>query len=199
MITLKMLTAAAVLALGLPAMMVSPVSAQSIGAAKESAIRGGGGGRGPGFIPGRVGPGYNGGGGGRGPGFIPGRVGPGYNGGGGGRGPGFIAGRVGPGYNGGGYGRGGGFIPGAVAGAVIGGAIASGGYYGNGNGYYGNGYYGGSPYYGAPYDDGGVVEDAAPVASNGGDDVEYCSQTYRSYDPRSGTYVGYDGARHSCP
>ena|ERR1700687_2165098 len=25
-----------------------------------------------------------------------------------------------------------------------------------------------------------------------------CAQRYRSYDPASGTYVGYDGRRHSC-
>jgi hypothetical protein len=24
-------------------------------------------------------------------------------------------------------------------------------------------------------------------------------QTYRSYDPSLGTYVGYDGLRHPCP
>ena len=30
-------------------------------------------------------------------------------------------------------------------------------------------------------------------------DVEYCIQKYRSYDPRSGTYLGYDGYRHACP
>jgi hypothetical protein len=29
--------------------------------------------------------------------------------------------------------------------------------------------------------------------------VAYCSQRYRSYDPRSGTYLGYDGYRHPCP
>lgn len=27
----------------------------------------------------------------------------------------------------------------------------------------------------------------------------YCSQRFRSYDPRSGTYLGYDGLRHACP
>jgi hypothetical protein len=25
-----------------------------------------------------------------------------------------------------------------------------------------------------------------------------CAQRYRSYDAASGTYVGYDGRRHSC-
>jgi hypothetical protein len=27
----------------------------------------------------------------------------------------------------------------------------------------------------------------------------YCSQRFKSYDPRSGTYLGYDGQRHPCP
>jgi hypothetical protein len=27
----------------------------------------------------------------------------------------------------------------------------------------------------------------------------YCSQRFRSYDPASGTYLGYDGQRHPCP
>ncbi|MGJ4912942.1 BA14K family protein [Bradyrhizobium sp. HKCCYLRH2060] len=27
----------------------------------------------------------------------------------------------------------------------------------------------------------------------------YCSQRFRSYDPSSGTYLGYDGQRHPCP
>jgi hypothetical protein len=29
-------------------------------------------------------------------------------------------------------------------------------------------------------------------------DDGYCSQQYRSYDPASGTYTGYDGLRHRC-
>jgi BA14K-like protein len=29
--------------------------------------------------------------------------------------------------------------------------------------------------------------------------VAYCSQRYRSYDPASGTFLGYDGLRHPCP
>jgi hypothetical protein len=50
------------------------------------------------------------------------------------------------------------------------------------------------------YDE-GYYEDG-PVAVNpaGGDDgVAWCMQTYRSYDPRSRTYVGFDGDRHPCP
>lgn len=27
----------------------------------------------------------------------------------------------------------------------------------------------------------------------------YCAQRYRSYDPGSGTYLGYDGEQHPCP
>lgn len=87
----------------------------------------------------------------------------------------------------------GGFFPGAVAGAVIGGAIASNsyGYYDGGPGYYSQGY---DDQY---YDDGGGTFAVAP--DQGGDSVGYCSQTYRSYDPASGTYLGYDGLRHPCP
>ena len=32
-----------------------------------------------------------------------------------------------------------------------------------------------------------------PVYSNG-----YCARRFRSYDPSSGTYLGYDGQRHYC-
>ncbi len=100
----------------------------------------------------------------------------------------------GGGYRGDSYRRGG-FIPGAVAGAVIGGAVANSYAYGGpGYGYgYGAGYY--DDQY---YDDGGAV--AVVAAPVGGDDGgAYCAQTYRSYDPASGTYLGYDGLRHPCP
>jgi hypothetical protein len=84
--------------------------------------------------------------------------------------------------------HGGGFVPGLAAGAIIGGVIASPGY-----GYY----YGGPAYYDDQYyDDGAVVVAPAPA---GDDAVAYCMQTYRSYDPPSGTYLGYDGLRHPCP
>ncbi|NLS74659.1 BA14K family protein, partial [Bradyrhizobium brasilense] len=89
-----------------------------------------------------------------------------------------------------GYHRGGGFWPGAVAGAVVGGALASGAYYGSGYGY-GPGYYDDSYGY---YDEPSV---AVEVPSGGG--ASYCAQRYRSYDPASGTYLGYDGRRHPCP
>jgi hypothetical protein len=32
-----------------------------------------------------------------------------------------------------------------------------------------------------------------------GGDPAYCQQRFRSYDPGSGTYLGYDGIRHPCP
>ena len=35
------------------------------------------------------------------------------------------------------------------------------------------------------------------VSSVGGD-ASYCAQRYRSYDPASGTYLGFDGLRHPC-
>jgi hypothetical protein len=67
---------------------------------------------------------------------------------------------------------------------VVGGALASGAY-----GYYGDpGYYGYGPDYGDQYYDG----DAVAVVPGGGD-PSYCAQRYRSYDPASGTYLGYDG------
>jgi hypothetical protein len=109
-------------------------------------------------------------------------------------GPRYSGGYTGGGYRGGyyrhGY-RGGGFIPGAVAGAAIGGALAS------SYGYYDPGYYGG---YGDYYDDGYYDQGAVAAAPPPGDDsVAYCMQRYKSYDPSSGTYLGYDGQRHPCP
>jgi hypothetical protein len=181
MISLKILSAAAILTLALPVV-------DSTASYAQSGFRPGGGGGGPNVGGGGGGGPRMGGGGGGGPRFS----------GGGGGGPRFHGGGGGGWHRGGG---GGGFIPGAIAGAVIGGAIASQSGY---PGYYGNGYYGGSPYYGnsygayygAPYDDGGEVVEVAPA---GGGDVDYCIQTYKSYDVRSGTYLGYDGLRHACP
>jgi hypothetical protein len=42
----------------------------------------------------------------------------------------------------------------------------------------------------------GYDEPAPPVV---GDPVAYCMRRFRSYDPESRTYVGYDGLRHPCP
>ena len=64
---------------------------------------------------------------------------------------------------------------------------------------YGPGYYAPGPgYYDGGYDDGGPVA-VAPGPGGGDDAVAYCMQTYKSYDPQSGTYLGYDGMRHPCP
>jgi hypothetical protein len=116
-----------------------------------------------------------------------GRVG---GGGGGGRvgGAGHVGGIGGPGRPGGigpggwygGRWNGGYWRPGygLAAGAIVGGAL------GAGYGY--DGYYG-PDYYGYPND------------GYGADAIAYCSQRFKSYDPSSGTYLGYDGVRHPCP
>lgn len=66
-------------------------------------------------------------------------------------------------------------IAGFAAGAILGGALASQPHY------YRRDYYG---------------YDRAPAY---GPSVRWCMRHYRSYDPRSGTYLGYDGHRHPCP
>ena len=62
------------------------------------------------------------------------------------------------------------------------------------------GFYGG-PYAAEPYYDddyyGPPVVYGAPGPAGG--DVAYCMQRFRSYDPNSGTYLGFDGQRHPCP
>jgi hypothetical protein len=154
MISLKVLSTAAAIALLLPLVAPTESFAQNPNGSKANSARGGGG----------VRPG--------GGGMRPGGGG-GYHAGGGG------------GYHGGYRGGGGALIGGAIAGAVIGGAIAS-------QGYGDPGYYAPGPGY---YDDG-----AAAGPPPGSDDaVGYCMQTYRSYDPQSGTYLGNDGFRHPCP
>jgi hypothetical protein len=69
---------------------------------------------------------------------------------------------------------------GLLGGAIVGGALAAPYYYGEPYYYppaaYGPGYY------------------PAP-----GSDPSYCASRYRSYDPATGTYLGYDGLRHPCP
>jgi hypothetical protein len=88
------------------------------------------------------------------------------------------------------------FFPGAVAGAVIGGALTadSYAYYGGPDYYYGPDYYADNTYYDAGPDAGVVA-----VVPEGGGDAGYCAQRYKSWDPASGTYLGYDGQRHPCP
>jgi hypothetical protein len=70
-----------------------------------------------------------------------------------------------------------------LAGAIVGGAIV-GATHPYGYNRYDSGYdY--APGYAAPY--------------AGGNEVDYCQQRFRSYDPASRTYRGFDGLRHSCP
>ena len=77
---------------------------------------------------------------------------------------------------------GGAFVGGLAAGALIGGAIAA------------------PYYYGSPDDYGSslcLVPAYAPPPED--DATAYCMQRYRSYDPNTGTFLGNDGRRHSCP
>jgi hypothetical protein len=61
-------------------------------------------------------------------------------------------------------------VAGLAAGAIIGGAIAQ-----------------------------SQAAQAAPGYVVQSDAAAYCAQRFRSYDPASGTYLGYDGVRRSCP
>jgi len=81
----------------------------------------------------------------------------------------------GGGWHGGGWGWG--FGAGLLGGAILGSALAA-PYY-----YYPSPYYAAPGYYGPP------PADAAA----------YCMERFKSYDLRSGTYLGYDGFRHPCP
>jgi hypothetical protein len=98
---------------------------------------------------------------------------------------------------------------GAVGAAAVGTAAAVGW---RGGPYTGAGYNADGPYYGgrvlgagAPYY-GAYGNNYDAYAAYNGDDtgidadaVAYCTQRFRSYDPASGTYLGYDGLRHACP
>jgi hypothetical protein len=192
MTSLKVLSAAAAIALLLP--LAAPADSFAQGAIGG---RGGGGGGGGAAVGGgggggmRAGGGGGGFGGGRsfaaspgGGGGVIGGGGPRYGGGGAaiGGGPRYSGGNwQGGGYNRHHYRRGyGGF----GTGLVIGGALGSSyGYYGDPYGYYDDGYY----------------DEPAVAVAPGGDDVEYCRQRFRSYDVRTGTYLGNDGLRHACP
>lgn len=111
------------------------------------------------------------------------------------------------GWRGGGWGFGG-----ALAAGVIGGAVAAAtsplwapGYYNSYGGYpyggypyggYGYGGYGYDTYYAQPP---AVVVAPGPVVAQGGGDVAWCQSRYRSYNPSTGTFLGYDGQNHPCP
>jgi hypothetical protein len=87
-----------------------------------------------------------------------------------------------------GRGFGWGFGAGFLGGAIVGGALAA-------PYYYGGPYY----YYGAPYYPPAAYGPGYYPAPGYGGDAAYCASRYRSYDPATGTFLGYDGMRHPCP
>lgn len=170
----KIIGAVAALAVAMPLATATPSAAQG--------HRGGGGGA-------HMGGGHGGHFGGGARGFGGGFRGHGFGGGpvaGVGRPGGWHGGGRPGGWHGGHFHRRGGFYPGLAAGAIIGGAFAAPYAYGYG---YPNSY----------YDDDYYVDAPAVTVAPGGDSVAYCQQRFRSYDVRSGTYLGYDGLRHPCP
>lgn len=113
---------------------------------------------------------------------------------------GAILGGAAGGLIGGAVGGGRGVVPGIIIGAAAGAIIAQEGERRRGGHYY----YRNSCY--IQRSDGTYVAvnprncDAraeAPAAAS--DAVSYCSQRFRSYDPVSGTYMGFDGIRRPCP
>jgi hypothetical protein len=76
-----------------------------------------------------------------------------------------------------------------------------------GYGYYDDPYsYGGDyadAYYGdnsfAYYDGAAAPDVVYGSTQTGGDSTAFCQQQYKSYNAATGTYLGYDGARHPCP
>jgi BA14K-like protein len=82
-----------------------------------------------------------------------------------------------------GRGFGWGFGAGFLGGAIAGGALAAPYYYG--------------PY--APYYYPPAAYGPYPAPGYGGNAAAYCASRYKSYDPSTGTFLGYDGARHPCP
>ncbi|MGE0237648.1 MAG: BA14K family protein [Parvibaculaceae bacterium] len=55
-----------------------------------------------------------------------------------------------------------------------------------------------SPYYSPYYEPYGYYAPRAYYAPRGSRHVRWCLNRYRSYDPRSNTFMGYDGDRHRC-
>jgi BA14K-like protein len=118
----------------------------------------------------------------------------GFHGGGGGfHGGGFHGGGGwgGGGYGGGGYGGwGGGYGDGygygyGYGGAALGLGLLGGAILGSQYPYYGSGY--------ASYPQDGYVQGGGVVSSAS------CASRFKSYNPATGTYLGYDGLRHPCP
>jgi hypothetical protein len=116
-------------------------------------------------------------------------------------------------HNGGGMGgHGGGWSRGGMAthGGGWRGGYENGSGYGSGRGY-GNGYGYGGAALGLGLLGGAIIGSQYPYYdSNNGYEVgydndrqdtdgSYCASRFRSFDPASGTYLGYDGLRHPCP
>lgn len=78
----------------------------------------------------------------------------------------------------------------AVAAGVVGGAVAA-----ATSPLWAPGYYDYSPGY--VYAPGPYV--AVAPGGPGGGGVAYCESRFRSYNPATGTYTGYDGLQHPCP
>jgi len=99
-------------------------------------------------------------------------------------------------------GRGAGIAAGIATGLILGGIIASQPRYYGPRGYYYNHYYGGPPplFYGPQvyYPPGHYGPLVGPSYGPRGDWLAYCFSRYRSFDPATGTYMGYDGRRHPC-
>ena len=93
--------------------------------------------------------------------------------------------------------------PGAVVGGIAGGALAAAtGPWGSGYDYgyapgYDSGYAPGYDSYGYAAPSYGYAAPSYGYAAPGYS--AYCMSRFRSYDRASGTYLGYDGIRHSCP
>lgn len=102
-----------------------------------------------------------------------------------------------------GGGWGGGFYPGLIGGGLLGGGLWGSPWGWGWGGGWGPGLGWGSPFYSdygyddGYYDDGPAV--APTVVRTNGRDVTYCQRRFKSYDVRSGTYLGHDGKRHPCP
>jgi hypothetical protein len=44
-----------------------------------------------------------------------------------------------------------------------------------------------------------AYERGAELGQTGRGGIEWCETRFRSFDPATGTYVGFDGIRHACP
>ncbi len=80
---------------------------------------------------------------------------------------------------------------GALAAGVIGGAVAA-----ATSPFWAPGYYDDGGY---AYEPGYAYGPAYAYEPGAGGGVAYCEAHFRSYNPATGTYLGYDGRYHRCP